>query len=873
MCLREIDELNFLLRQFYLPGDNESLINRMKCHLILSYLLETCQVDIIEIKIKEHIICNLVLNGTITKEQIQEKLYSFDVKERKFTCGNLTIKIWYINSDSKQNCEVCCQIVQLLNSLNFIPGDKSLNKKREERVRSNVFAGYVFHLNDFIEEYKDKKDKIAKRYGTDPRFRVFIKVLQEYLSKVIENILKNNTVKMTPRFVLSHPSGNGMYFFTKDMLEKFDSLEKLKSFIKSPQDMMRRPAKPVGLLPIVMQNNRYGPIWSIYNEKEGSLPEVVQYIKESPEIAKIEKDIFFPKNSDNKIAFQVAIPFITIGNMDCYLYLLGYLKEIGQVQEMRQAVKEVHKFLFLMAPPTYEFLSLLKKEWTDKQLKKDLIEPQLRYNEEEKKGLFIKDNNFVKAIIEFFTEKGEERRRIFELSGKGWFDQFFTYTFTEDIYNITLRTVKKVLEVALEKCQYQLDVKAIKENLFKTLDIFYTFQEQAKTSSIDYRDHLLHQFQVFLVGLKILSSGLFANAFNKDEIPALLFCWTIVSLFHDIGYPFEKINKVQIEYIKSLLRIRGENLRPDKVSQDIFFGELQDSNNEYRELIRELADMLELGIKGIKGKTSSKDLNWFFKKIFVEERNHAVTSAFYVYHNILRSMDSNFKWKEEAISTILVHDKRVWIEACQDNKENRATSRMGRYIAWEKFKEFKGEIRTYNQKKFSFKKSLLNLLRDGSGKYWQGGKEMVMEDMVERTPWVKNWKKSPYSKKASKESSDILFFMLNHFYKKTSLLKNFEFEIKPKEQPLQFLLLLTDTLQIRGRELGQSIMVDTVPKIGFEAKNGELEITVKKQQGTVEYLKLYLDFYLLNQVIPVLQVEPEFSDDTQLEKNFFKIQI
>lgn len=66
-----------------------------------------------------------------------------------------------------------------------------------------------------------------------------------------------------------------------------------------------------------------------------------------------------------------------------------------------------------------------------------------------------------------------------------------------------------------------------------------------------YRDHYLHQFQVFLLGLPILDR--YYPLFKKYEKPELI--WLIASSAHDIGYPVQLYDDYSETFFKRFLNI------------------------------------------------------------------------------------------------------------------------------------------------------------------------------------------------------------------------------------------------------------------------------------------------------------------------------
>lgn len=434
-------------------------------------------------------------------------------------------------------------------------------------------------------------------------------------------------------------------------------------------------------------------------------------------------------------------------------------------------------------------------------------------------------------------------RLLFDFDKKGWHEQYFSYTFTEDVYHIALRTVHKIIDnfpLADEK----------KINTKDTLNVFYSFQENARVSNLNYRDHLVHQFQVFLIGLKIMSSPWWYHYVikNKDErnyaIP-----WAIAALFHDIGYPFEKLEGIKRKYIEKLLLLEGDQILADKVSQDILFGRMNDPS--------ENKELLELFYEMIKDASSNLGINadekeryyWFFKKLFVEERKHAITSAMYVYHTMLSGIKKLSNEKSEILSSILFHDKQVWIDAIKSKKLKITT--LENIIKTLNTIDYKDDNVCSNcAKKYNKEKKI----RSNSG---EGKKFLVTLNEY----FGKEWKNTINTNGA--KYKDLWYFTLHRIFLKEPLLEKhaikWKHKLNPKKNPLQFLLLLCDMLQERGREIGEDpLSNECFPDITLsnDPNNKNLIIQLEKPldcyddrafilESILESMKIFVDLYLL----------------------------
>ncbi|MBI4684475.1 MAG: hypothetical protein HY755_04690 [Nitrospirae bacterium] len=113
---------------------------------------------------------------------------------------------------------------------------------------------------------------------------------------------------------------------------------------------------------------------------------------------------------------------------------------------------------------------------------------------------------------------------------------------------IIIKDINKILGFKDNDC-----IKIIEEITRKYEEILGT--------GLRYREHLIHQFQVFLLGLHIINSNkriqtamksyLKANGIN-DNFDNVIRCWFLSSIFHDFAYSIEKINDWLGEYFKTL---------------------------------------------------------------------------------------------------------------------------------------------------------------------------------------------------------------------------------------------------------------------------------------------------------------------------------
>lgn len=136
--------------------------------------------------------------------------------------------------------------------------------------------------------------------------------------------------------------------------------------------------------------------------------------------------------------------------------------------------------------------------------------------------------------------------------GRRYLDKQLLYQMYE-LKNISYRdTIVELVNEHLDEHMddYQFVTEALSELWEKILNIQYsTFLKtyepallhvfaEVKDESI-YRDHYIHQFQVFLLGLCFIDC--FSERFNKYVQPEV--SWLIAATFHDMAYPVQKLDE------------------------------------------------------------------------------------------------------------------------------------------------------------------------------------------------------------------------------------------------------------------------------------------------------------------------------------------
>ena len=105
--------------------------------------------------------------------------------------------------------------------------------------------------------------------------------------------------------------------------------------------------------------------------------------------------------------------------------------------------------------------------------------------------------------------------------------------------------VSNAFSVLWQQCNLEIKYDDFLEVFEPPLFNIYARQEKP------YRDHYLHQFQVFLLGLAIIDNDKLREKF-PDDIDKL---WLITSSFHDMAYPIQKYDELAQKFFSQSLGI------------------------------------------------------------------------------------------------------------------------------------------------------------------------------------------------------------------------------------------------------------------------------------------------------------------------------
>lgn len=190
------------------------------------------------------------------------------------------------------------------------------------------------------------------------------------------------------------------------------------------------------------------------------------------------------------------------------------------------------------------------------------------------------------------------------------------------------------------------------EELRNYFDKYIKFETTLYGSSRYYRDHVVHVFRVWILGVSQLLSNdnVLLKAIKIDEKCNVnpiekLSIWTLVALTHDLGYPLEKSLEV-VERTKDMMKSFVVN---PAISMDLSFNGVQNSMNDF--VLRFMSSkMIE------KNSEDGDDYRYvarlqpkyYFKFQKSLERNkHGILSALVIYKILRYFLESDYSTNED----------------------------------------------------------------------------------------------------------------------------------------------------------------------------------------------------------------------------------
>ncbi len=165
-----------------------------------------------------------------------------------------------------------------------------------------------------------------------------------------------------------------------------------------------------------------------------------------------------------------------------------------------------------------------------------------------------------------------------------------------------------------------------------------------------YRDHVIHVFRTWLLGIDCLldNDGAYLKRITLQkgfEINNLekLSIWSIIALTHDLGYPLEKSQSI-IEKTKEMMKSFINN---PTVLMDLSFNGIQNNMNDF--VVRFLSSKMhpKAGIDKEKFVARLQPKYYFKFQKSLEGYNHGILSSIIIYKLLIYFLESDFNINED----------------------------------------------------------------------------------------------------------------------------------------------------------------------------------------------------------------------------------
>lgn len=284
----------------------------------------------------------------------------------------------------------------------------------------------------------------------------------------------------------------------------------------------------------------------------------------------------------------------------------------------------------------------------------------------------------------------EVRQKIGEIVLNDQDNDFKIFTYLDKVKELWPLLIRKSIlclryfdrrEPFIEKGEKSPHAYGVKE-LNDYFDQYTEFEKTLYGSAKYYRDHVMHVFRVWVLGLNILfrnngyylknveiAEGYDINSYEKLSL------WTIIALTHDLGYPLEKASQV-IEKTKNMMKAFVTN---PSVDMDVTFSGVQNSMNDFvlrflsskmweidpesRKTLEHTQESVEAEMRTREEKLAEGTLEQYLKeKRYVarlqpkyyfkfqkslEHNEHGVLSALIIYKVLLYFLESDYSLNED----------------------------------------------------------------------------------------------------------------------------------------------------------------------------------------------------------------------------------
>lgn len=267
---------------------------------------------------------------------------------------------------------------------------------------------------------------------------------------------------------------------------------------------------------------------------------------------------------------------------------------------------------------------------------------------------YISEVNNQGCIIEFPLDQ-DVKNRLDKLELREDDDDFRIFIYIKEIKELWTLIIEKSIkclryfdkrEPFLENTSKHPVAYGVNE-LSDYFEKYSQFESMLYGGGKYYRDHVVHVFRVWLLGLECLledngeylkkiniQTGVQVNCLEKLSI------WSMIALTHDLGYPLEKAQGI-IEKTKEMMKSFISN---PTVSMDLSFNGIQNNMNDF--VVRFMSSKMHF-VKESEYVSRLQPKYYFKFQKSLEGYNHGILSAIIIYKLLIYFLESDFTINED----------------------------------------------------------------------------------------------------------------------------------------------------------------------------------------------------------------------------------
>lgn len=201
--------------------------------------------------------------------------------------------------------------------------------------------------------------------------------------------------------------------------------------------------------------------------------------------------------------------------------------------------------------------------------------------------------------------------------------------FIQDVADTSRDLVSIIVETLRRLWVHKYQAREV----FRQFELYREF-EAVLFKDPGYRDHFIHQFQVFLTGVPIIDNyhdrifERISGTVSKEALVDIDFSWLLAATFHDIGYPVQRFDAILATFFRDFLNIEDVPVWVD-------IGRILTLRN-FQQYVDELTSLFTFLRKSQRGKSRWRysarhaiehDVRSHFMRRLIVGRNHGVVSA------------------------------------------------------------------------------------------------------------------------------------------------------------------------------------------------------------------------------------------------------